>query len=425
MPGPLIGIKVLEFTEIIAGPFSGMLLSDMGADVIKVEPPWGEPWRFAQPFMPNESKTFMGLNRGKKSLTLDLTKPEAREIVYKIVPDMDVVIVNSRPDVPYNLGIDYETLSALNPGLIYCENTAFGRQGPDSYRPGYDIIAQAMTGLMAAEDKIANGVPQQVQSTAIADFSTGIAMAWSVCAALYSRERTGKGQKIETTLLGTSLALQTMRFTQVDVVDKERTGDFLETLSLLREAGTPYEEVHQRYLDTFDAGRRREGNAYYRTYQARDGVLAVGCLSDPLRRRLMEVLGLEDIRFQPDYDMHSEETQAFNLRLVAQAEGIFLQKTVSAWLEILDAAAVPAGPVRFVEELVTDEQVVANGLVVELEHSQAGRLTMVGPVVKMSETPLGAQSASPALGENTVEILKAMGYDDGGLEELRKKGVIR
>ena len=103
MPGPLEGIKVLEFTEIIAGPFSGMLLSDMGADVIKVEPPWGEPWRFAQPFMPNESKTFMGLNRGKKSLTLDLTKPEAREIVYKIVPDMDVVIVNSRPDVPYNL----------------------------------------------------------------------------------------------------------------------------------------------------------------------------------------------------------------------------------------------------------------------------------------------------------------------------------
>ncbi|MDA0769993.1 MAG: hypothetical protein BZY79_03690 [SAR202 cluster bacterium Casp-Chloro-G4] len=425
MPGPLDGVKVLEFTEIIAGPFSGMLLSDMGADVIKVEPPWGEPWRFAQPFMPNESKTFIGINRGKKSLTLDLTKPEAREIVYKMVPDMDVVIINSRPDVPNNLGIDYETLSKINPALIYCETTAFGRHGPHSDRPGYDIIAQAMTGLMAAEDKIANGVPQPVQSTPLADFSTGITIAWSVCAALYSREQTGKGQKVETTLLGTALALQAMRFTQVDMVDRERTGDFLESLALLREAGAPYKDVHQHYLDTFDPGRRRAENAYYRTYQAKDGVLAVGCLSDPLRKRMVDVLGLDDIRFQPGYDMYSEETQAFNLRLVGQAEEIFLKKTVSDWLELLDAAGVPAGPVRFVEELLADEQVVSNGLVVELEHTQAGKVTMVGPLVKMSETPLEAQSASPALGESTVDILRGLGYDDQKLNELRQKGVIR
>ena len=425
MSGPLDGVRVLEFTEIIAGPFSGMLLSDMGADVIKVEPPWGEPWRFAQPFMPNESKTFMGLNRGKKSLTLDLTKEEARDIVYKMIPDMDVVIVNSRPDVPYNLGIDFEKLSAINPRLIYCENTAFGRQGPHSSRPGYDIIAQAMTGLMAAEDKIANGVPQQVQSSPLADFSTGITMAWSVCAALYSRERTGKGQKIETTLLGTALALQTMRFMQVEVVDKERTSEFLESLALLREAGTPYEGIQEHYLDTYDPGRRRLGNAYYRTYQTKDGVIAIGCLSDPLRKRMVDLLGLEDIRFQPDYDMYSEETRQFNLRLVAKVEELFLRRSVTEWLELLDAAGVPAGPVRYVEELLDDEQVTSNGLVVELEHSLAGTVTMVGPILKMSETPLRAQSASPALGESTIDILHGLGYDDDDLSKLREKGIIR
>lgn len=424
MPGPLEGVKVLEFTEIIAGPFSGLLLSDMGADVIKVEPPWGEPWRFAQPFMPNESKTFMGLNRGKKSLTLDLTRPEAREIVYRLVPDMDVVIINSRPDVPYKLGIDYETLSAINPRLVYCENTAFGRQGPDHSRPGYDIIVQAITGLMASEDKIVNGLPQQVQSTAVADFSTGITIAWAVCAALFSRERTGKGQKIETTLLGTALALQTSRFMQVESVDQERTSQFLETLELLREAGTPYEEIHQHYMDTFDPGRRRAGNAYYRTYQVKDGVLVVGCLSDPLRKRMLGVLGLEDIRFQPGYDMYSEETREFNLRLVAQMEEKFLQKTTSEWLDLLDASGVPAGPVRFVEELLADDQVNSNNLVVELEHSQAGKLTMFGPIVTMSETPLEAQSASPALGEHTVDILRSMGIDDEEQGELREKGAI-
>ena len=385
MPGPLEGIRVLEFTEIIAGPFSGMLLGDMGADVIKVEPPWGEPWRFAFPFLPTESKTFIGLNRSKRSLTLDLTKPEGKEVIYRLILDMDVVIINSRPDVPYNLGIDYETLSEKNPRIIYCENTAFGRSGPDSYRPGYDIIAQAMSGLMASEDKIKDGVPQQVQSTAVADFSTGIAIAWGVSAALFNRERTGKGQKIESTLLGTALAVQTSRFLQIDSIDDEQRQELLETLNALRLAGTPYEEIHKYYREFMDGRRFRGFTVYYRTYQTKDGALAVGCLSDPLRKRMLDVLGLEDIRFQPNYDMYSEETKAFNEKLNAQAEAKFLEKTVEDWLATLDEAGVPAGPVRFVEELVDNEQVIANDLVVELEHSLAGKLKMVGPILKMSE----------------------------------------
>ena len=151
MPGPLDGVKVLEFTEIIAGPFGGLLLADMGADVIKVEPPWGEPWRFIQQVVPNEGRQYMSLNRGKRCLTLNLKKPQAQEVVYRLMPDTDVVVLNARPDVPRSLGIDYETLSEINPRLVYCSNTAFGTDGPWSRMPGYDIVAQGVTGLMSAD----------------------------------------------------------------------------------------------------------------------------------------------------------------------------------------------------------------------------------------------------------------------------------
>ena len=422
MPGPLDGVKILEFTEIIAGPFGGMLLSDMGADVIKVEPPWGEPWRFAREFIPTESGTYISLNRGKRSLPLDLTKPEARAIVRRMVPDVDVVLINARPDVPYNLGIDYESLSAINPRLIYCENTAYGRKGPDSYRPGYDIVVQAMTGLMASEGKIQDGVPQQITSTAIADFATGLSIAWSVCAALYHRERTGQGQKIEASLLGSALAVQGGRFLSIAAVDEEPRAEFLESIDAMRQAGVPYEAMQEYYREQ---SLFRRGNVYYRSYQAKDGIVTVGCLSDTLRKKMADAVGLHDIRFEPGYDPTSEETMQFNERLLKKAQGIFEQKTVAEWLAILDEAGVPAGPLRFVEELATDEQVIANDLVVELEHSLAGKVTMVGPPFSMSASPLEARRASPALGEHTDEVLAELGYDAEQVQRLRDEGVTR
>ena len=423
MPGPLDGIKILEFTEIIAGPFGGMLLADMGADVIKIEPPWGDPWRHPFPIEPGESKTFISLNRGKRSLPLDLTKQDGRDVVYRLMPQTDVVIINYRPDVPYNLGIDYETLSAINPRLVYCENTAYGREGPHSQRPGYDLIAQAMTGLMASEDKIQDGVPQQVSSTPVADVSTGIATAWSVCAALYHRERSGKGQKIETNLLASALAAQSTRFMEVERVDTELRAEFYEGMQLMKEAGVPYSDIHAYYREHFDSRRGRGFSIYYRTYQAADGVLAVGCLSDPLRKRLIDLVGLRDIRFEPDFDMHSQESHEFYEKLNGQMEDIFRQRSVSEWLRLLDDAGVPAGPVRFVEELVDDEQVASNGLVVELEHSVVGKVKMVGPMLKMSETPLEPTLASPALGEHTDEVLSAYGFSAEDIRRLREGGV--
>ena len=153
MPGPLDGVNVADFTEIIAGPLAGRLLAELGAEVIKVEPPWGEPWRLTQRFTPTESRTFMTYNRGKRSLPINLAREESRELLARLVRKMDVVLVNFRPDVAAKLGVDYETLSEINPRLIYCELTAYGRQGPDAHRPGYDMIIQAMTGMIASETK--------------------------------------------------------------------------------------------------------------------------------------------------------------------------------------------------------------------------------------------------------------------------------
>ena len=421
MAGPLAGIKVVEFSEIIAAPFAGMLLSDMGAEVIKVEPPWGDPWRYTQAFSETEGRPYLAYNRGKRDLTLDLTTAESARVLARLIPQTDVALVNYRPDVAARLGVDYEALAALSPRLIYCENTAFGRKGPDAHRPGYDVMLQAMSGVMAAEGKLENGTPQHIVSSPMVDTSAGFCLAWCVCAALFHRERTGQGQKIETTLLGTALALMGMRFFQVESLDRQARLQTLELLESLRAAGCSYEEI----LGAYQAEHPQfPGNIYYRVYQTADGAIAVGCLSDPLRRRLLEVLELEDIRFDPGYDPTSPEAAEFGEELMRRAEEGFRQKGTREWLEVLEAKGVPAGPVRFVEELFDDPQVQANGLVSNLEHPQAGLLRMVGPLAQFSATPLEPTPPS-ALGQHTDEILGELGFSLTEVQRWREAGIIR
>jgi crotonobetainyl-CoA:carnitine CoA-transferase CaiB-like acyl-CoA transferase len=422
MAGPLSGIKILEFSEIIAVPHAGLLLSDMGAEVIKVEPLWGDAYRAVSSFAPNESKSFIAFNRGKRSLPLDLTKEKARQLVYDLIPLMDVVMVNYRPDVPYKLGIDYETLSKINPALIYCENTAFGRQGPQSHRPGYDLIAQAVSGLLAAEGKFERGTYERIFSSPFSDFATGVVMAWGISAALYSREKTGKGQKLEATLLGTSLMFQSHRFLSVEGDPRTDSTSFLQELKTMRRQGASLQELYARYRSFLGAER----GIYYRTFLTKDSVVAVACLSSQLRERLMSALGLDDvhdIRFDANYDPDSEDSKAFEEELSRRAEAVFAQYSTDEWIETLDKSGVPCSPVLFAEELWDDEQVLANDLIVETQHSTAGRVKGVGPFLKMSETPLTASYPSPSLGEHTDEILGGMGLTPDQISQLRDEGV--
>ncbi len=420
--GPLAGIKILEFSEIIAAPFAGMMLADMGADIIKVEPPSGEPWRGFQPLGMREGRGYISLNRGKRGIVLDLNQPEAREIAQKIAARSDVVIVNYRPDVTAKLGIDYPTLSASNPRLIYCDNTAFGRRGPYAHRPGYDIIAQAVTGLMSVEAKHENGVPQ-VNGLPSADFSTGLAMAWGVCAALYARERTGRGQRIDTTLMSSALSIQSSRFMSIEAIDTESRLQAIEKIDELRHNGGSYKEQ----VDVIHGIRPALGNIYYRVFKTADGFIAVGCLSTPLRKRLLGAIAMEDWRVgkaPSEIDYADPEVIAYCKQLIADAEAIFASKPTDEWLRILDQAAVPAGPLKFTEELLDDEQVLQNNFVTSLEHPLVGPLRMAGPMIQMSETPLAPQGSSPTLGQHTDEVLRDLGYDDARITALREAGVL-
>jgi len=421
--GPLAGVRIVEFSEIIAGPFGGMLLADMGADVIKVEPPTGEPWRGFQPLGLREGRGYISLNRGKRGITLDLNTPEARAVAHELARRADVIIINYRPDVAKKLGIDYETLSRENPRLIYCDNTAFGRKGPYAHRPGYDIIAQALTGLMAAEGRREeSGVPL-LNAIPSADLSTGLAIAWSVCAALYARERTGRGQMIATSLMASALAIQNTRLMSIEATDTERREEALAKVNELRQQGAPYKQQ----LETMAGVRPVIGNIYYRVFQTADGFLAVGCLSTPLRKKLLAATGLHDDRVgkrPEEIDVTDPAMIAYCKALVAQAEQLFLTKRTEEWLRVMDQHGVPAGPVRFTEELLDDPQVIENGYITSVDHPLMGPVRMAGPMVQMSETPLSARGPSPTLGQHTDEVLREIGYDDARIHDLRTCGAL-
>ena len=421
--GPLDGIRVLEFTQIIAGPFGCQNLADMGAEVIKVEPPEGEPWRLFSQFMPGESKVFQSLNRGKRSLVLALQNPEARAIVHRLIPEIDVVVINYRPDVPPKLGIDYETLRAIREDLIYVDNTAFGRRGPLATSPGYDIIAQAISGLMVGEGKFnaGTGTPEIIRSTAIADYGTGLAIAWGVCAALFHRERTGEGQMIESTLLQTAIAFQGGGVMDLPAADEMKYQKMARVHELQNE-GASYPELIGAHNPSAVLGA---GNIYYRAYSTQDGAIAIGALSPTLWEKVRaaldtDFLGMADPEFDP---LDPESAAAAGVRLLEIEEHV-RSKTTAEWREIFTANGVPNGSLRFPEDMADDEQVVANDGIVNLEHDLSGPQRQVGPVIKMSESPLAAQGASPPLGRDTDAILTSAGYSAGEIAALREGGAI-
>jgi crotonobetainyl-CoA:carnitine CoA-transferase CaiB-like acyl-CoA transferase len=419
--GPLNGVTVLEFTQIIAGPFGCQNLADMGAEVIKVEPPEGEPWRQFSQFMPGESKTYQGLNRGKRSLVLALQDPAAQEIVHRLMPQIDVVVVNYRPDVPKRLNIDYDTLSAIRPDLIYVDNTAFGRSGPWAHRPGYDIVVQAVSGLMAGEGKVdAKGAPEQIRSTAIADYGTGLAIAWGVCAALFHRQRTGEGQLISASLLATALAFQGGSIFDLPAADA-LVHERMDRLHQLQAANAPYPEL----LAAHNPAKVFPGNIYYRPYSTKDGALAIGALSATLWAKVRKALETDFLGIaDPTYNPRDPEWVAKAEIAVQEVEERVRSRTTDEWMAIFDREGVPAGPVNFPEDMMDDPQVQANGMMIDLDHEVSGPQRQVGPVLKFSKTPLVVDGASPPLGRDTDAIVRRAGYGDEEIARMRAGGII-
>ena len=412
--GPLDGVRVLEFTQIIAGPLSCQHLADLGAEVIKIEPPQGEPWRLAQQFIPLESKTFQGLNRGKRSLAIDLAHPQSREVIYELVKEIDVVVINYRPDVPTKLGIDYESLRAIKPELIYADNTAFGREGPWANRPGYDIVVQAASGLMAGLGKLdEHGSPKV--GGAYADYTTGYSLALGVCAALFHRAQTGQGQMIETSLLINALHIQGASMS-LPAADAMTRGTLLADLETREADGIDYAQ--------FVRNHERTPQIYYRAFATEDGAIAVGALSASLRAKVRAAFDVEHNRDEPGYDLNDPAQQAIDASVSERVEAMVRERTSDYWEGHLETHGVPVSKVNFVEELSTHPQVTDNDYMVALDHELSGPQEMAAPPWKMSVTPPAPQGAAPPLGRDTDAILEAAGYSSKQVAELREAGAI-
>ena len=423
MPGPLDGVKVFEVTQIVAGPFCGVNLADLGADVLKVEPPGGEGTRTTGAFMPGESKGFHTLNRGKRSLVLDLQNPQAQQTVHRLIADFDVFVINARAGVPERLKVDYETLRQFCPDLIYMENTGYGARGPSAQRSGSDVVAQAYSGLMAGDGKIDEfGAPLLISATAPADYTAGLAGAMGICAALFHRERTGEGQLIETSLLAAGLTLQSGAVARVPVADAITRDPAIADLEAARARGASYEEQLAAKGDIF----RTLGGAfrlYYGGYRVKDGAVILGALTPANRDQMRRAIGIDDDpSADPDFNALDPENDRLVQQVGARIREIMLTRAMDEWIEAFDREGAPISRVNFAEHMADDPQVEAMDYMLDLEHELTGPERMVGPIVSMSASPTGSRRASPPLGRHTDEVLSAHGFTEQEIAALRASG---
>ena len=423
--GPLSGIRILEFSQIVAAPFCGCILADQGADVVKVEGPGGDPHRNAGAVIPGLGKRFQSLNRGKRSLVVDLHTPNGLEVIYRLIPGIDVVIINFRGGVAQRLGIDYETLRERNSALIYCEVTGFGTEGPLRSRAGTDIVGVAYSGLMVGEGKVDEaGAPLAITSASIADYCAGFAAAASINAALLHRERTGQGQKIETSLLRASLAIQDTAVMREPVHDAVVRDGMVEELEELRARRASYPEL----LAARNRGRglRAAFRSYYSGYQTSDGAfLVLGALTPATRRGARRVLGItDDDSDDPDHDANDPVNIAAGDARRERIRQIILTRPIDDWIEEFAEAGVPCSPVNVPEEMSEDPQVRALGIMADLDHPVTGPQRVVGPVATMSETPMRVRAPAPVLGADSARVLSEHGIPDEEIRALLDSQVI-
>ena len=390
----LAGLRVIDLTQAMAAPFCTMNLADLGADVIKVEPPReGEPTRRGSIAKNGESATFMTINRGKRSLTADLKTPEGVEIVRRLARTADVFVQNYRPGVAARLGVGYEDLAAVNPRLVYCTISGFGSSGPYATRGGYDLIAQGMSGIISVtgdeEGALAKaGVP-------LSDLAAGLFGAYGILAALEYRERTGEGQHVDTSLLEAALGLTVWESTEYWATGK---------------APRPLGSAHRL-------------SAPYQALRASDGWFTVGANSDRLFEALCRAFGRAELPLDPRFKGRVERLT--NRReLVAELERASSTAPRARWLERLAREGVPSGPINSYAEALADRHTLARGMVVDLVHATAGPIKALGVPVKLSDTPGAVDRPAPLLGQDTEAILTELGYGEAEQRALRDRGIV-
>ena len=381
----LEGVRVVDLTNYIAGSLCPMFLADYGAQVTKVEPLEGDSFRMF-------GLGFMGWNRGKRSITLDLGQEEGQRLLRELVGQADVVVENFRPGVAQRLGADYETLVQVNPHIIYCTVAGHGESGPYATRPAFDPLLQARSGAMAAQG--GRGQPPVFLDVAITDYSAALLATYGIAAALYERERSGEGQRVVTSLTASTIAGQSGSFIFYEGKPQEPEGgpDFLGP------------------------------SAAYRCYQAADGWLFLACRSEEQWQALADVVGRPELA--QDHSWETAAAASAEGRLGRMLEGIFRADTVHKWLARLDGAGVPCAPILGPLDLLTDEHLLANELITEHKHPQWGLIRQTGLLAKLSHTPGRLQGPSPNLGQHTDEVLAELGYDQSKIVRLREGRIV-
>jgi CoA:oxalate CoA-transferase len=392
--GALDGIRVLELTHAWAGPYCGMMLGDMGAEVIKIESPRQEPEaRGGYPYVGKESAIFMMLHRNKKSLTLDLKSQEGKELFHELVRSSDVLIQNFRPGVMAKLGLTFEELKKVNPKLIYASLSGYGSTGPKASLPGVNMIALAESGL--ASTTITEGRAPVPLGYALCDVVASMWAAYGILAAYIHREKTGEGQEVDMSLFEAGLSLM---FSPV-AMHFYAKGDWAAR------------------------NRRNDANAPAGFFMTKDGSYVAVFASYPaLWDRFIAAMNLQHLAKDPRFATRKERT-ANSLALHEVIGELFMKEDTQHWVDLFNKAGVPAAPVNNVGQVLKNDQALARDMIVEQDHPTAGKLTVVGVPVKLSSTPGGVNTPAPLLGENTDEILSALGHADR-LQSLKEAGVI-
>tara|TARA_B100001750_G_scaffold246885_1_gene270706 strand:- start:344 stop:1624 length:1281 start_codon:yes stop_codon:yes gene_type:complete len=421
--GPLNDISVIEFGSFIAGPFAGQILADMGADVIKVEPLSGDPWRTSGRLIENEGRGFLTLNRGTRSLSIDLKNPKSKTIIHNLVKKSDAIVSNNRPTTSSKLSIDYKTLSKINPSIIYVEITGYGPKGARSKDPGFDLIMQGFTGAVATEGKIYNGQPEVISSSSYIDFATAYAAASGIMAGIIKRYKTGKGSHISTSLLSNALAMQSLHLIEVDEFPSVQYKWTKEEKPLLESKGASFEKILSSYKKK---ARHPLYLCYYRAYTTKDGGINLGTLADHAKERLLKYMGITDERLKnANYNYDSRQAKEVSKKLVNFFENFFKSKTTKELVTELRSRDIPCEPIRFIKEMLEDEQSIANDYIVSLKHSMGFKYKSAGPILQFTQDSSMNFDPSPALGQHTDEILGELGISKNSIAKLKNQGIIK